>query len=480
MHGLRAAPDQLRGRLDAMAASLAAVRQGAPVTVSQQTGPRKPPEPCSAPLLTTARLQVLLPAATVAALGQLCPDECLLTPCGTAASIAWEDVQWDDWGDGDEEEQESGPAAVQLAFAGNAPGDWHVSLSQGSPVERGGLFGKGWSPSGHRLASLHKRGQDHHLAGQLYDTQERRWLQEVVVHTAPRSSVYNSRAEFSVCEAFAAAAYLEQSLSGTCSYFIGVFGASPAPARVLPLTGQWHAFAWLPCGSLIVWCCGSLARVELLTGACASASIILPHWVRVSRQWEPIDEDCLAVLPSGQAFVVLVLCGIVVTDECNEAHFELTLFEAAVLRGLSLQQLQLTVPAGMEGSEMLLSLQASQHAVAVSWRGWGTFLYRIEGSTVLAGLMCMLDHLQHPSFDASGQLLAGIVADELWVVDGRTGASLAQIRRSQLPPTQAEASLQVNSVCWDVQHRPQLHIAATVSGLVPHAGVSFVTLSFQV
>ena len=412
-------------------------------------------------------MQVFLGTDAVPELGTLCPFDCLLSPSGTSAAVAWERDQ---------------QCAVTLASAGENPGAWHISPSSSTPLARNGTHGKGWSASGTRFASLHKSapGDERSLVGQVYDVRDGgRWHPESVLQPAAQASVYCSQAQFSACETWAAAAYLDRPRSrGRPDYFLAVCGAGQESACIVPLLGQYHAFAWLPRSpALVVRSCGSLAHVQLGQCTTPGASFLQPQWVPTDDTWLPQSDVALAVLPGGQACITMHCCN---SSPYEQAVFSVALYSVPDLAPLSHQRLQVTAPHGELGCYLRPSVQASQRALAVIFEHVGTSVYPIKGCSKLAPPLFEVHGLQHPSFDASGRLLAGLLLLELMVVDAVTGSTLVRLHPTAWFREITEDSLHPLSAMWDAQHRPQLHVAAALAGpKLQHSGVLFMTLTFE-
>ena len=426
-------------------------------------------------LQTVGVLQVRLDARAVRSDVELRTADCLLAPSGATAAIAWED--------------ETQLAGMQLAFAG--PGAWQ--FGHGSPPGHNAFAGKAFSRSRGKLASLHKKGtmiEQRGITAQVFDIASRSWSPELIIHNdvENRVMVFCGRARWSPCETLAAAVYLDLSSPGptNADYFLAVWRATQASVRVVPLPDRSHAFAWLPGTStgpvLLVQSACSLARIEFAAGSLPPGRLFRPQWIQYAFDpWLPRLDLRLAVLPSGRAFATLH-CG---STEGKKAVLTLALCDAADLRQLDFRWLRMTVHSSLLACDLPLSVHASQRAVAACFKQVATLVYAIDGGCVLGDLLFKIKAMVCPSFSVTGQFLCGLVGDQVWVVDGHTGVSIAQLKPAEywFPGDFAchrnnSVRVQPHSVAWAGPQNRELHITAGATRPDDKQCVSFTTLTF--
>ena len=387
-----------------------------------------------------AALQGLLSDAELTAHGAYFRFCTVLAPSGAAAAVAW---------------QMPHQSSLHLAFPSEVPGEWHVSLDHSGPEGLHIIGARGFSPSGRVLASMHKR-LNQGVMGQLYNVQERCWLREVVISRAVQSNLHCFFIQLSSCETLAANVYCEGD-----RHCLAVYGASQESVRTVPLAGESYGFAWLPCTALIVWSCGSLARVELVSGNASSNRELQPQWVKVCEHYRS-GEAHLAVLPSGKA-VVTLHCRSEARQGGSIAHqiAELALYDTKGLSRLTYRWLHMRgVPCAR------CTVQACQRAVAVGWGCLGSWVFKLQSSTSFGGLLMHDKDLTGICFDMSGLFMAGVRSQqEVCVFDTLTGAELSSV------------CVEACSVIWDPQLKSELHVGAWVRE--PKAGDLNTTLAFQ-
>ena len=365
---------QLRGELDGVAASVAAVRRGTP---------------------TVAREVVFWPSE-VQGLGKLVPGYSLLSPSGDAAAVAWER----------EDESEGG---VLMAHASGAANAWLVikDLAAAVPLGANGDAAKAFSPSNRWLGSLHC-SEEHGVWAMLYDIQQREWLHAVQV-SREDAVVKCDPVSFTDCESMAAAVYLTYTRELETVYTIAVWGCGQPWVQVLPSLGKSHAWGWLPgTTSLLVWSDCRLARVDLYPAQLAPGRLLQPVWAQLPAQVLAGSFARLGFLP-GAAVAASLHCR--ESTQTGRAGMELALHCTVRLKTLSRARFTLSLLGEASVFTACALVTASARAVAATFLSpHNTIVFSVVEGRLLGKRLFSVLGMSSAAFHVSGTLITGCVA----------------------------------------------------------------------
>ena len=335
-------------------------------------------------------------------------------------------------------------------------GLWRLASPGGMPHTaapgRAASQGKGWCASGRYFASLHSSGSG--LAGAVYDAQLQRWLPEQQILERAPHAMARGRARFSECGTLVAACAVTP--QSTSRGVLAVFAAARRFVRLVPLPSTAASWTWLPGRTaILVYSSHSLACVHLEPGAAPAVQEVQVEWVQAPGAHMAGSKLCLGALPSGGTAVILHC----VCVQESTVTVELALHScSADLAQLSTAQAHLQLPADASATMLCTTVQACHRAVAACFIQIGTWVWQLESSNRLGGMLYCVQGLCAPALSPNGgQVLAGFVGCDLCVLDCNTGASIARLSPAGL---WSHRAVQPVALAWAGPFCHQLHLTA--------------------
>ena len=345
---------------------------------------------------------------------------CLMGPSGRdIATFQASDLQY------------GGQQYLQMLFREADRGEWHASEGQHDPELLDGSTAEGW---GQRYFGILFRDEAG-MAAQIYDSQERHWLQAQLIVSDEDGWVHISQCTtVQFCDGEQLAAGLVNGVGPEAA--IVIFGPAVASVSLAACPNQ-CAFRWLPGSlSLLVVGGGRMARLDLDVSSLPATPLLELQWVDV-----PAGVSCriseMKIISSSAAAVVLRIINM---DSRSVLPIHIARLNTAALVPFEDWSKGLLASPLPEGTTLVLAAKhfrpALHHScarLAVGLGQEGTCLYKLLAGGSLGHGSWKLKGLTQCTFSACGYLLAGLCRGcDVAVVDAQTGAPLRLLRPVRL------------------------------------------------